>query len=59
MAAGNVPWWSWVGAASISVMFVFVSIPLLEKRSRARRAGFDAHTKRVSMLVPWFRRAER
>jgi steroid 5-alpha reductase family enzyme len=49
-------WWSVAGAASISVLFFFVSIPLLDKRSLAGRPAYAEHMKRVSALVPWFPR---
>ena len=39
-----------VGALSITAMFVFVSIPMLDRRSVARRPGYAVHMKRVSML---------
>lgn len=33
--------WRGVGALSISVMFVFISLPMIEKRHRERRPAFD------------------
>jgi steroid 5-alpha reductase family enzyme len=57
-AAGVHPlrWWHFVGACAISAMFAFVSIPLMEKRSLARRPEYAFLQRRVSMIVPWFRR---
>ena len=40
----------------MTLMFVFVSVPLLDDRSAARRPGYREHMKRVSALVPWFPR---
>jgi steroid 5-alpha reductase family enzyme len=45
-------WWMWPGVAAITAMFVFVSIPLMEKRSLERRAHYQATIDRVSMLLP-------
>ncbi len=44
--------WSVAGAAAITVMFVFISVPLLDERSAARRPGYRSHMQRVSALVP-------
>lgn len=49
-------WWIIPGALSILAMFIFVSIPLMDKRSLESRDGYDAHMKRVSGFVPWFSR---
>ncbi len=57
VAAGVAPWWTVLGAASITVMFVFVSIPMMERRSLARRPAFAAHQKAVSMFIPLPRRS--
>jgi len=45
-------WWSVAGAVAMTSMFVFVSIPLLDERSAARRPGYREHMKRVSAMVP-------
>lgn len=45
-------WWTGIGALSITLMFVFVSIPLMDARSAARRPAFAAHVKRTRMLLP-------
>lgn len=44
--------WSIAGALAMTAMFVFVSVPLLDERSAARRPGYREHMKRVSALVP-------
>lgn len=50
--AADPEWWSVAGALAMTAMFVFVSIPLLDERSAARRPGYREHMKRVSALVP-------
>lgn len=42
------------GAITISTMFWFISIPLLDKRSVERRRAYTFHMERVSSFVPWF-----
>lgn len=56
LAADPGAFWAGAGAAAISALFVFVSIPLLDRRSVARRPEYADHIKRVSALVPWFPR---
>jgi steroid 5-alpha reductase family enzyme len=55
-AAQPLRWWHAAGALAISAMFALVSIPLMEKRSLARRPEYALLQRRVSMIVPWFRR---
>ncbi|MFN2425962.1 MAG: DUF1295 domain-containing protein [Candidatus Binatia bacterium] len=50
--AADPHWWSVAGAIAMTAMFVFVSIPLLDERSAARRPGYREHMRRVSALVP-------
>lgn len=42
-----------VGLLSMIILFVFISIPMMEKR-QMQKEGFDAYRKRVWMLIPWF-----
>ncbi|MFT4571743.1 MAG: steroid 5-alpha reductase family enzyme [Hyphomicrobiaceae bacterium] len=53
LAAGdtNVAW-SGAGALAITIMFWFVSIPLLDNRSLERREGYAAHMATVSSFIP-------
>lgn len=46
-------WWTGIGTLSITLMFVFVSIPLMDRRSARRRPGFAEHMKRTNALLPW------
>ncbi|MCX4242057.1 DUF1295 domain-containing protein [Paraliomyxa miuraensis] len=59
LAAAPGTWWPVTGPVAITLLFVFISIPLIERRMRARRSGWDAHCRRVSVLVPWPPRARR
>ncbi|MCA9529072.1 MAG: DUF1295 domain-containing protein [Myxococcales bacterium] len=45
-------WWEIIGFVAMTAMFVFVSIPFMDKRSLERRPGYQDVMDRVSMLVP-------
>jgi steroid 5-alpha reductase family enzyme len=45
---GGVPW----GALAITILFVAISIPLIERRHRQRRPEYAAYQARVPMLLP-------
>ena len=45
------PW----GFVSIFLMFVFASVPMMEKRSLKSRPKFAHTMQTTSMLMPWFR----
>ena len=49
--------WPIAGALAILALFVLGSIPMLDRRSVTRRPEYAEHMKRVSALVPWFRRS--
>jgi steroid 5-alpha reductase family enzyme len=57
LAADPGAWWATVGAPAITVMFALASIPMIDRRSVARRPAYAEHMKRVPALIPWFRRA--
>ena len=46
--------WTLAGPAAMTALFVFISVPMLDKRSLDRRPGYAEHIKRTSALVPWF-----
>jgi steroid 5-alpha reductase family enzyme len=52
LAADPGAWWAVVGPLWINALFVFVSIPMIDKRSRARRPAYAAHIARVPALFP-------
>jgi steroid 5-alpha reductase family enzyme len=49
------PGWAWsvVGAASITLLFVLVSIPWMDRRMLSRHAGWATRMQATSALVPW------
>ena len=52
LAADPAWWWTVVGPLAMTAMFVFASIPMMDKRSAERRPGFAAYAERTSMIVP-------
>ena len=47
-------WWMIVGPVSMTILFVFLSIPMMEKRLKKKYPEYEEYTKRVSSLIPWF-----
>jgi steroid 5-alpha reductase family enzyme len=45
--------WTVAGPLAITCLFVFISVPLMDRRMLARRSGFADRMRRVSALVPW------
>jgi steroid 5-alpha reductase family enzyme len=52
LAAGHAPWWSALGAAAVTSMILFASIPMAERRMIAKRPAYREHQARVSRLIP-------
>ena len=50
-------WWVLSGPFAITIMFIFASIPLIEKRNLERRQGYGEYKASTPMLLPFkFRR---
>jgi steroid 5-alpha reductase family enzyme len=47
------PSWTLAGAGAITALFVFISIPMMEKRHAAKRPKYADYQRRVPMLFPW------
>ncbi len=45
-------WYTFVGALSITLLFVFISTPMIDKRMLKRRPAYGERMKRVSALIP-------
>ena len=54
LAADPSYWWTVVGPVAMVLMFVFASVPMIDRRSVERRPGYAAHMTKVSAIVPWF-----
>lgn len=53
LSAAPAMWWTGIGAAAMLAMFVFASIPMMDRRSTGRRPGYADYAARTSALVPW------
>jgi len=53
------PGWAWsgVGAVSITLLFVLVSVPWMDRRMLGRHPAWAQHLRSTSALVPWPRKA--
>ena len=49
-------YWTGLGALAMILLFVFISVPMMDERHKASRDGYEEHMKKVSGLVPWFRK---
>jgi steroid 5-alpha reductase family enzyme len=45
-------WWTLPGPLWTTALFVFISVPMIDKRSLARRPGYAAHARKVPALLP-------
>lgn len=48
--------WTASGWLAMFLMFQFISIPMMDERMVDKRPAYRAHIKKVSKLLPWFRR---
>lgn len=48
-------WWTGFGAVVMTLLFVFISVPLIDERMVARRPGYRERMKRVPALLPFGR----
>lgn len=55
-AAGSRVYWTGAGAAAITLLFLLISLPLIERRMDERKPGYREERRRRSLLVPWFSR---
>jgi len=56
---GAAPGWAWtaVGPVSITLLFVLVSVPWMDRRMLSRHPGWAQHLRSTSALFPWPRAA--
>ena len=51
-AAPDQWWWVVLGAAAMTLMFKYASVPLMDDRSVERRPAYAEHMRKVSALLP-------
>jgi steroid 5-alpha reductase family enzyme len=54
VAASPDNWWAAAGPTAITLLFVFISIPMMEKHLGKKRPGYDIYRRMTPMLIPWF-----
>ncbi|MBK9732585.1 MAG: DUF1295 domain-containing protein [Chitinophagaceae bacterium] len=47
-------WWTIIGPVAMTLMFFFVSIPMMEQHLLKKYPNYVGYRIHVSMLVPWF-----
>ncbi|MTI96265.1 MAG: DUF1295 domain-containing protein [Firmicutes bacterium] len=52
-------WWTVIGPAAMTLLFVFISIPLMERHILANKPHYAEYQNTVSVLVPWMRKLRR
>ncbi len=52
LSAGYDNWWMVAGPLAVTLMFMFASIPMLEKREMERRPEYAEYKKKVAVLLP-------
>ena len=54
VAAAPGYWWTIVGPVAVTILFITVSVPLMEKRSLEKRPGYAEIRKKIPVLLPRF-----
>jgi steroid 5-alpha reductase family enzyme len=54
LAAAPSWWWTVAGPILMVLLFAFVSVPMMDRRSLARRPDYAEHMRRVPALLPRF-----
>jgi steroid 5-alpha reductase family enzyme len=55
LAADPSWWWTITGPAAITLMFVFISVPMMDRHLLAGRPGYAKRLRAVPALLPWRR----
>jgi len=51
-------WWTIIGPAGITALFLGISVPMMDKRMLSRHPGYAEHIGRRSGFFPWIARKE-
>ena len=54
LSANPVYWWTFAGPLAITLMFRFISVPLIEKHMKRKRPHYADQRKGVPYILPWF-----
>lgn len=59
LAADQSWWWTVIGPVTLTAMFVFASVPMLDRRSLQRRPGYAEQMDTLRAIIPLPRRSRR
>lgn len=54
LAADLNSWWMGFGVICLILMFVFISLKMIDDRMLRKRPHYREHMKKVSSIIPWF-----
>lgn len=54
LAANASFWWTIIGPALMTMMFIFISIPMMEEHMLQKNPEYAKYQRYISMLVPWY-----
>ena len=54
LAADLAYWWAIIGPLCITMLFIFVSTPMMDRHILNKKSAYSGTMKRVSALIPWF-----
>jgi steroid 5-alpha reductase family enzyme len=55
LAAAPARWWTVVGPIAMVLLFTFISVPMMDRRSLERRPAYAEYMRRVPALLPLLR----
>jgi steroid 5-alpha reductase family enzyme len=47
-------WWTIVGPLVMTALFTFISVPMIDRRLRAKKPGYIDPMRRTPAVIPWF-----
>ncbi len=57
LAADPSYWWTVIGPIAVTVLFMTISIPLMENVNLKFRPGYREYQGKTSVFIPWFRKS--
>ena len=58
LSANPAFWWTIIGPISMTMMFLFISIPMMEKHLLEKRPAYRNYQANISSLIPWFQNSK-
>lgn len=51
--------WTGIGPLAMIILFVFISIPMMDERHLKKRQGYEDYMKNTPALIPWFKKTNK